>query len=99
MAPEKVSIFVKAFIEQNTEFFRQDPTINDWLQLLETGVVFHTNTGNSIPENDESTTIMATGELKSTDANMDKKDAEEVKGGDVEMKDVLKKNESIMEKT
>ena len=38
--PEKAPLFIKAFIEQNQEFFKMDPVIQDWLSLLETGVSF-----------------------------------------------------------
>lgn len=40
--PEKAPLFIKAFIEQNQDFFRYDPVINDWIALLETGVCFNT---------------------------------------------------------
>jgi hypothetical protein len=38
--PEKRPLFIKAFIDQNAEFFQSDPVIINWLALLETGVSF-----------------------------------------------------------
>lgn len=38
--PEKAPLFIKAFIQQNQDFFKHDPEINDWLSLLETGVCY-----------------------------------------------------------
>ncbi len=37
---EKAPLFLKAFIEQNKDFFQYDQVILDWLSLLETGVVY-----------------------------------------------------------
>lgn len=38
---DKAPLFIKAFIEQNQDFFKTDPVILDWLSLLETGVVYN----------------------------------------------------------
>jgi len=38
--PDKAPLFIKAFIDQNQDFFKTDPVILDWLSLLETGVSF-----------------------------------------------------------
>mmetsp|Transcript_30220 Transcript_30220/g.29525 ORF Transcript_30220/g.29525 Transcript_30220/m.29525 type:complete len:227 (+) Transcript_30220:2928-3608(+) len=43
---EKAPLFINKFVDQNQEFFRKDPTINEWLMILETNVCFDLEEGN-----------------------------------------------------
>ena len=59
--PDKAPLFIKAFIEQNQDFFKTDSVVLDWLSLLETGVVFNQ------PSTEEESTNNATSEQVAKD--------------------------------